>query len=124
MTGPREQFLDDVRRYIDAGDRLAAGIAEFTTMNREGLADLEGGMAITESFERRDSAGWSRRVSSLIDEFEACRRATRSSAAAALLEEGRTVTDVGRAFGVSHQLASRFVKGAHPDGPAHAQGDR
>ncbi len=116
MVDPRQAFLDDVRRYVQAGHRLAAGVTEFMQMNEAALVDLEAGMSVTESFTRRDSAGWSRRVSSLIDEFEACRRDTRSSAAAVLLEEGRTVTDVGRAFGVSHQLASRFAKGAGAPG--------
>jgi hypothetical protein len=111
MTAPREQLVDEVRRYIEAGERLVTGITEFIAMNSEALRDIEAGMSVTESFHIRDSAGWSRRVSSLLDEFEARRRDTRSSAAAALLDEGRSVTEVGRAFGVSHQLASRFVKG-------------
>jgi methylmalonyl-CoA mutase N-terminal domain/subunit len=110
MAFPREQMVDDVRRYIEAGERLVVGINEFITMNSEALQDIEAGMSLTESFSNRDSAAWSRRVSSLLDEFEARRRDTRRSAAAALLEEGRSVTEVGRAFGVSHQLASRFVK--------------
>jgi hypothetical protein len=117
VTGPREQFLDDVRRYIVVGDALAAGIAEFTAMQRGALDDLEHGMAITESFARRDSAGWSRRVAALLEAFEEVRRDTRTSAAAALMDEGRTVTDVGRAFGVSHQLASRFARAAPHDTP-------
>ena len=114
-------FLDDVRRYNESARRLAAGVAQLIEMNEASLVDLEAGMSVTESFTLRDSAGWSRRVSSLLDEFEACRRDARNSAAAVLLEEGRNVTDVGRAFGVSHQLASRFVKGAAATG--HADGD-
>ena len=132
MPDPRQAFLDDVRRYIEAGERLATEVFAFNRMNQGALEDLEGGMSITESFRVRDSAGWSRRVSSLLDDFEACRRETRNSAAAALLEEGRTVTDIGRAFGVSHQLASRFAKGAAatgllgdavPDGVGVGDGD-
>ncbi len=122
----RQTFMDDVRRYIAAGERLAAGVSEFNDMNRAALVDLEAGMGLTESFGIRDSAGWSRRMSSLLDDFEACRRETRSSAAAALLDEGRSITDVGRAFGVSHQLASRFAKGAaaaDPAGPGVPDGD-
>ena len=111
MADQREQMLEDVRRYIEASERLASGIKEFAAMNSEALRDIEGGMTLTESFRIRDSATWSRRVSLLLDDFEARRRDTRSSIAAVLLSEGRSVTDVGRAFGVSHQLASRFAKG-------------
>ncbi len=112
MPEARQKFLDDVRAYTAAGERLVALVTEFNAMNTEAVEDIEAGMSVAESFERRDSAAWSRRVSSLLEEFEACRRATRASAAAVLLTEGRTVTDVGKAFGVSHQLASRFAKGA------------
>lgn len=111
-----ERFTEDVRRYIAAGERLVAGVTEFNAMNRAALEDLADGMSVTESFRVRDSAGWSRRVSSLLDDFEACRRATRTSAAAVLQDEGRTITEVGRAFGVSHQLASRFANAGAPVG--------
>lgn len=107
--------MDDVKRYMEAGERLVAGISEFIAMNEAALQDVGAGMSLTESFHLRDSAGWSRRVSSLLDEFEARRRDTRGSATAALVEEGRSVTEVGRLFGVSHQLASRFVKGQPVD---------
>ena len=112
MPEARQQFLDDVRSYTAAGERLVAVLTEFNAMNTEAVDDIEAGMSVAESFELRDSATWSRKVSNLLEEFEACRRATRASAAAVLLTEGRTVTDVGKAFGVSHQLASRFARGA------------
>ncbi len=112
MLDPREQFLRDVRAYRLAGERLVSGVIAFNTMNTQALGDLEQGMSLTESFERRDSASWSRRITTLLDDFEACRRTTRASAAAALMAEGKNVTDVGRAFGVSHQLASRFSRAA------------
>jgi hypothetical protein len=115
MADAREQMIEDVRRYMLAGERLVAGVAEFVAMNTEALRDIEAGMSLTESTRIRDSATWSRRVSSLLDEFEARRRESRMSIAAVLLEEGRSVTDVGRAFGVSHQSASRIVKGQSVD---------
>jgi hypothetical protein len=110
MSDAHEQFLDDVRAYTQAGDRLVAGVVEFNAMNTQAVGDIEQGMSLTESFELRDSSAWSRRISNLLEEFEACRRTTRASAAAALMAEGKNVSDVGRAFGVSHQLASRFSR--------------
>ena len=115
MTAARDQFIEDVRHYVEAGERLAAGITSFDAMNIEALDDLLSGMSLTESFRIRDSATWSRTVSKLLDEFERCRRETRTSAALVLQEEGMTVAEVGRVFGVSHQLASRFAKGPHGD---------
>jgi hypothetical protein len=121
MADAHEQFLEAVRAYTGAGDRLVAGVIELNAMHTAALGDFERGMSLTESFELRDSSAWSRRITNLLEEFEACRRTTRASAAAALKEEGRNVTDVGRAFGVSHQLASRFSRvaedEAEPDQP-------
>jgi hypothetical protein len=119
----RRQFLDDVRAYTAAGERLVAVVTEFNAMNSEAVRDIERGMSVAESFERRDSAAWSRRVSTLLEEFEASRRVTRASAAAALLAEGRSVADVGKAFGVSHQLASRFARGTRGAGGADGADD-
>jgi hypothetical protein len=116
MTAARDQFIENVRHYVEAGERLAARITSFDAMNTEALDDLLSGMSLSESFRIRDSATWSRMVSKLLDEFERCRRETRTSAALVLQEEGMTVTEVGKAFGVSHQLASRFAKGPHGDG--------
>ena len=125
MAEARDRFLDDVRAYVGAGERLVEGVSAFVEMNRQALVDLEAGMPMSESFAKRDSATWSRMVSALLDEFEACRRAPRESAAAGLIEEGRSVTDVGRACGVSHQLASRFARSVRANGgdvadPPHA----
>ena len=115
MSDPHEQFVRDVREYTLAGERLVSGVIEFNEMNTRAIDDIERGMSLTESFERRDSAAWSRKISTLLEEFEACRRTTRASAAAALMAEGKNVSDVGRAFGVSHQLASRFSRVARAE---------
>ena len=120
MTADREQFIVQVRAYVAAGERLAEGVSAFNAMNTEALDDLLDGMTLSESFALRDSAAWSRRISRLLDEYEACRRRTRHLAATILLEEGRTVTDVGRAFGVSHQWASRMIREREDgDGDGH-----
>jgi len=121
MANAHDQLLADVRAYRAAGERLVKGVIELNAMNTAALEDLERGMSLTESVELRDSATWSRRISKLLDEFESCRRATRSSATAVLMEEGKNVTGVGRVFGVSHQLASRFARGPKDD---ETQGDR
>ena len=115
MTATRDQLIRDARRYVEAGERLVAGVTSLNAMNREALDDLSNDMSLTESCRIRDSATLSRTVAELLDDFERCRRETRSSTAAVLREEGMTIAEVGKAFGVSHQLASRFAKGRHGD---------
>jgi hypothetical protein len=120
MEDARHRFSEASRELMAATERLADGLARFRGMNTEALADLDRGMAVSESFARRDSARWSRELAALLDDFETCRRGMRHAAAVVLLEEGRSVKDIGRLFGVSHQLASRFagearVRGSGPD---------
>ena len=114
MAAARDEFLQDVRDYVEAGERLREGIAAFNAMNTAALEDLEGGMTLTESFDRRDSAAWSRQVTGLLDEFEACRRKTRLSAAQALQDEGQTTRSIASAFGTTRQWAERILRGAPP----------
>ena len=119
MATAKDQFIDDVRTYIDAGERLIEGMRAFNEMNVAALDDLERGMTLTESFAKWDSAGWSRRVNSLLEGFEDCRRQTRESAAVALVAEGHSTSSVADAFGTTRQWASRLLRSARaaPDQP-------
>lgn len=110
VAGAIEDFIEDVKRYIAAGDRLAAGIASYNLLNAQGIEDLTHGLSMRELFRKGDSAAWSRAVTRLLDDFEECRRAVRRSATIALIDEGLTVAQVGAAFGVSRQLADRFAR--------------
>ena len=112
MKTAKNPFIVDVRNYIDAGQRLIDGVSTFNEMNADALEELEGGMTLTESFAIRDSAGWSRRVNSLLEDFEARRRQARESAEIALVEEGHNASSVADAFGTTRQWASRLLKAA------------
>jgi transposase-like protein len=63
-------------------------------------------------------------MTDLLAEFDECRHRLRISITAAGLEEGMSIGDIGRAFGVSRQLAARFAKEvraqAGPDDPPTA----
>jgi len=116
MSDSKERFLEAVQLYIEAGEQLAGGIVAFNEMNRSGLADMQAGMSVTESFAIRDSAEWSRSVTSLLDAFESTRRMTRESAAEALMDEGRSTREIGTAFGTTRQWADRLVHKAPEPG--------
>jgi DNA-directed RNA polymerase sigma subunit (sigma70/sigma32) len=53
-----------------------------------------------------------RELTTMLDEFEACRHEFRLALFAVCLEEGATISEIGRALGVSRQRASRLVKEA------------
>ena len=84
MAAARDEFLQDVRDYVEAGERLREGIAAFNAMNTAALEDLEGGMTLTESF------------------------------AQALQDEGQTTRSIASAFGTTRQWAERILRGAPP----------
>lgn len=106
----RDQLVGDVRRYIETIENLVAGLQAYRDVNEESLVDLLGGMDLKDSFRLRDTATLSRELSRLLDEFETSRQAVRRSCASTLHDEGMTLRQIGLAFGVSHQLASRFTR--------------
>jgi transposase-like protein len=58
-----------------------------------------------------------RELTIMLDEFEAARHEFRQALFAVCLEEGATISEIGRALGVSRQRASRLVREA--TGAAH-----
>jgi len=105
-----ERVIEDVYLYTEAGDGL---IERLQTQNRWNLEDIErlrGGATLMSSIEATDSAARSRDLTRIMAEFEESRRAIRSSVVAAALAEGASVAQISDIFGVSRQLANRFVK--------------
>jgi len=111
----REQFVEDAIKHIEAGNRLVQGITKFNEETTGAIADLEGGMTMTEAFTRHDSAVWSRRMNELLEAYEKARRTVRESAATALQQEGRTASFIAESFGTTHQWASRLLRRASAD---------
>lgn len=107
-----ERVIADVQRYADAGERLAEHLHRQSRWNAEDIACLRSGESLIESCQRTGSADRSRTMTRLLAEFEESRRAIRSSSVLGLLDEGLTITEIGKVFGVSRQLANRLVKDA------------
>ena len=108
----RELFVEDAIKHIEAGNQLVEGIKKFNEETTGAIADLEGGMTMTEAFTRHDSAVWSRRMNELLEAYEKTRRKVRESAATELRKEGRTAGFIAESFGTTHQWASRLLRGA------------
>ena len=112
MSDAIERVIDDVQRYSEAGERLAEHLIRQSTWSADDIARLRSGVSLLDSCQSTDSADRSRTMTRLLAEFEESRRAIRSSSVLGLLDEGLTVSEIGRIFGVSRQLANRLVKGA------------
>ena len=105
-----ERVIGDVYLYTEAGDRLIERLQIQNRWNLEDIERLRGGASLMSSIETTDSASRSRDLTRIMAEFEESRRAIRSSVVAAALAEGASVAQISEIFGVSRQLANRFVK--------------
>ena len=121
-----EQLIDHVERYSAAGDRLLERLAAQRIANDEDIERLRAGATLSQSTRATNSAVRSRELTRILAEFEASRRATRAAVVVAAFAEGMSVADIAEIFGVSRQLANRFVKEArnlgYLPGPASAPG--
>jgi hypothetical protein len=64
---------------------------------------------MSDKMRRSTSAEFSRDLTHRLERFEAVRRDVRVSITAALLDEGLSTAEIGELFGVTRQLANRFV---------------
>lgn len=110
VTEERDAVAADIRRLMDSGQRLRALILESRKGFAKGLELLGNDVPLVDALAALNTAERRKRMTDLLDEFEADRHRLRLSITAAGLHEGMTIGEIGRAFGVSRQLAARFAK--------------
>jgi hypothetical protein len=107
-----ERVIELIGRYSEAGDRLRERLDTQRAWNDEDIARLRAGTRLSESTKQTRSADRSRDLTRILAEFETSRREIRAAVVAAALEDGMSITEIADIFGVSRQLANRFVKDA------------
>jgi len=107
-----EQAIADIEAFAASSERMADRLHQQAVWNREDVERLRSGMTMADACVATHSAERSRTLTRVMAEFEASRRAIRASTVLALLDEGVSITDIGKVFGVSRQLANRLVKDA------------
>jgi len=107
-----ERLIEHIERYTTAGERLAERLQAQSAWNAEDIERLRSGTSLASSVHQTRSADRSRDLTRIMAEFEQSRREIRAATVAAGLEEGMSIGEVAEIFGVSRQLASRFVKEA------------
>ena len=107
-----ERVIEHIERYTESGDRLIERLQAQRAWNIEDIARLRAGALLSESTKQTRSADRSRDLTRILGEFEQSRREIRAAVVAAALAEGMTVAEIAEIFGVSRQLANRFVKDA------------
>ena len=110
MSKAREAVISDVRRLMDCGQELRDLILESRKGFTKGLKLLDSDVSLRQALADLNTAERRLRMTDMLNEFDECRHQLRISITAAGLEEGMSIGDIGRAFGVSRQLAARFAK--------------
>jgi len=110
MSRARDAVISDVRRLMDSGQELRALILESRKGFTKGIKLLESGVPLSQALTELNTAERRTRMTDMLSEFDESRHRLRLSITAAGLEEGMSIGDIGRAFGVSRQLAARFAK--------------
>lgn len=107
-----ERVIEYIGRYSAAAERLQARLEAQRVWNAEDIARLRAGASLSESVKATRSADRRRDLTQIMDDFETSRREIRAAVVVAGLAEGMTITEIADIFGVSRQLANRFVRDA------------
>jgi hypothetical protein len=110
MASLRDEAARDLEVLISAvdelGERLRATRENYTVVQRS----LEAGEAIAGALQGVGADETRQALTAVLDDFERVRHVSRLSLIAADLEEGSTINEISRTWGISRQLASRYVK--------------
>ncbi len=112
MSAARDAVAADIQQLMATGQELQDQLLESRNGFEVGLKLLESDTPLGEALVALNSAERRVRMTELLSEFDECRHRLRISITAAGIEEGMSIGDIGRAFGVSRQLAARFAKEA------------
>ena len=107
-----DRVIEDVLRYRAAADELIAGLQRQTASSDDDITMMRSGITMADKMRRSNSSELSRGLTAQLAAFEAVRRDVRVSITAALVDEGITTAEIGELFGVTRQLANRFVQEA------------
>jgi hypothetical protein len=110
MSAARDAVIADIHRLMASGQELRDQLLESWSGFAVGLDLLEQGTPLSEALTDLHTAERRVHMTERLAEFDECRHRLRISITAAGLEEGMSIGDIGRAFGVSRQLAARFAK--------------
>ena len=110
MSEARNAVISDIHRLMASGQLLRDQLLESRKGFEKGLDLLDQDMPLGQALAELNTADRRERMTDLLAEFDECRHRLRISITAAGLEEGMSIGDISRAFGVSRQLAARFAK--------------
>ncbi len=115
MTESREAAIRRIEVLIDAVNDLHAALHANEEVYRKTLRLLKSGTEMGKALTEADIAQARSKLADALSAFEADRHRTRSLIIAAQVEEGMNIKQVAQVWGISRQLAGRFLKEIQDD---------
>jgi len=116
MSKKRERLIRRQYEVVESSAQLRAELLGYEKAMIKIAKRLENGDPAVSAGYGTGVPGHRRQVTEAIEQFEASRHQLRVALFALSLEEGGSISEVGRVLGISRQLASRIAaEAAHPD---------
>jgi hypothetical protein len=120
VTTSRFEAIREVSELEEAARRLRAELLLSEANYRRTRLALEKGDSCPDVFSAGGGGTSRKRITDAMESFEQQQHRTRTAIVAVALTEGMSVSGIGRAWGFSRQLASRYAREVSPVVPKQA----
>jgi hypothetical protein len=108
----QQSLLDSYDELIESTEQLVRMLRSTRTQNRKTRSRLEKGSSIRDVFSAIPTGDLRESFTQAMAEVESARHKVRKMTFARGLEEGMSISELGRIWGFSRQLAARYAKEA------------
>ena len=109
MTTMSDDLNRKTAELVECIDNLRAVLLRYRKANVAVAALVEGGTPTLRALERVDASHLRPALTDALDQFAGARHEARVALLSLALQQGASMAEVGRAFSVSRQLASRLA---------------
>ena len=109
--------VESIRATITSSERLREGLLKGESTGRKMIAAIENGVSVAHSIDAsgQDAATLRCSLHDLLEDFQHARHRMRIAFMLPSVAEGMSIGAIGRALGVSRQLAQRLVHEAQEE---------
>ena len=108
----KQVLIDSYDELLRSAETLIQKLRSTTTSNRKSRSQLENGSSVREVFSAIPTGYLRQSLTDAMAEVESARHKVRRLTFARGLAEGMTIGELARMWGISRQLAARYVKEA------------
>jgi hypothetical protein len=109
---PREEAIRELELLLSSAEEVRASVRSTEVRYRKGLKLLKEGIEVSVALDQVHAGSARLSLTKTLASFELARHRTRLALIAFGLAEGMTIGELGRSWGFSRQLASRYAKEA------------